>query len=83
MPTVFHCSTWRRAASPPTADVAAQPDQIVLTADYAYVRSVGEAMVTMLPLAAARAGRLDPVRLPLGSAAPQTMPRAINNPARR
>jgi hypothetical protein len=61
-----------------TADVAAQPDQIVLSADYAYVRSVGEAMATMLPLAAARAGRLEPVRLPLGSAAPQTMPRAIN-----
>jgi hypothetical protein len=61
-----------------TADVAAQPDQIVLSADYAYVRSVGEAMVTMLPLAAARAGRLDPVRLPLGSAAPSSMPRAVN-----
>jgi hypothetical protein len=62
-----------------TADVAAQPDQIVLSAHYAYVRSVGEAMVTMLPLAAARAGRLEPVRLPLGSAAPQAMPRAINS----
>lgn len=62
-----------------SADVAAQPDQIVLAAGYAYVRSVGEAMVTMLPLAAARAGRLEPVRLPLGSAAPQSMPRAINS----
>ncbi len=61
-----------------TALVAEQPDQIVLTADYAYVRSVGEAAVTMLPLAAARSGRLEPVRLPMGSAAPSTMPRAVN-----
>jgi YVTN family beta-propeller protein len=61
-----------------TAPVAEQPDQIVLSADYAYVRSVGEAAVTMLPLGAARNGRLEPVRLPLGSAAPSSMPRAIN-----
>jgi hypothetical protein len=32
----------------------------------------------MLPLAPARAGRLEPVRLPLGSAAPSSMPRAVN-----
>jgi YVTN family beta-propeller protein len=58
--------------------VAGQPDQIVLSADYAYVRSVGEAAVTMLPLGPARSGRLEPVRLPLGSVAPSAMPRAIN-----
>ncbi len=73
--TLVDLATGRVQASTP---VAKHPDQIVMTADYAYVRSVGTAAVTMLPLSGARSGRLEPVRLPLGSAAPVTMPRAIN-----
>lgn len=49
-------------------DVPPWPDQITSTRDFAYVRSQTSATVTMFGIERARAGKLQPVQVPIGRA---------------
>jgi DNA-binding beta-propeller fold protein YncE len=60
------------------ADVPPWPDQITSTRDFAYVRSQTSATVTMFGIERARAGKLQPVQVPIGRAAPSDLAEAIN-----
>ncbi|MFT3805048.1 MAG: hypothetical protein QM766_27985 [Burkholderiaceae bacterium] len=60
------------------AQVPEWPDQIVATRDFAYVRSQASNRVTMFSIDALRAGRLEPVAIPIGQASASRMPQALS-----
>ncbi len=59
-------------------DVAAKPDQIIFSRDYAYVRGQGTANMSVINLEEARRGRLQTVSVPMGQSAPETAADSIN-----
>ncbi len=59
-------------------DVAAKPDQITFTRDYAYVRGQGTSTMSVINLEEARRGRLQAVSVQMGQSAPEAAADSIN-----
>lgn len=59
-------------------DVAAKPDQITFTRDYAYVRGQGTTTMSVINLEEARRGRLQAVSVQMGQSAPEAAADSIN-----
>jgi YVTN family beta-propeller protein len=59
-------------------EVAAKPDQISFSREFAYIRGQGTAKMSVLNLQQARTGRLQAVAVPMGQRAPEEAAAAIN-----
>lgn len=59
-------------------EVAAKPDQISFSREFAYIRGQGTAKMSVLNLQQARVGRLQAVAVPMGQRAPEDAAAAIN-----
>jgi YVTN family beta-propeller protein len=59
-------------------EVAAKPDQISFSREFAYIRGQGTAKMSVLNLQQARTGRLQAVAVPMGQRAPEEAAQAIN-----
>lgn len=61
-----------------SAPVAEQPDQVVFTDRFAYVRSLGSIKVSLVNLTALREGKIDVTEVPMFRAAANTKPEHIH-----
>ena len=59
-------------------EVAAHPDHIALSREFAYVRGQGTANISVIGLGEARQGRLHAVSVPIGQSLPADAPESIN-----
>lgn len=72
---VIDTSQGRLLGSAPVAD---QPDQVVFTDRFAYVRSLGSIKVSLINLLSLREGRIDVTEVPMFRAAASTTPQHIH-----
>jgi YVTN family beta-propeller protein len=59
-------------------EVAAKPDQVSFSREFAYIRGQGTAKISVLNLQQARIGRLQAIAVPMGQRAPEDAAAAIN-----
>lgn len=61
-----------------SAEVAKEPDQILFTEQYAYIRGIGTEKFSLLDLENARKGKLQPMEIQAGQSAPENAADQIN-----